>query len=163
MSTSDWLVLFLLLLGIIGYFLKRIMDNTDRVTADVAEMKPKLDLLWAKVFSDAKSPRQLNDEGKRVLSESGIEAIITRVKPKLVEIIKSASSANPYDAEKVIMATMANLPQHCPEVVADLKQGAFQSGVDISAVLWVGGLHLRDLIFPELGFNLEDLDKPLAS
>ena len=40
-----------------------------------------------------------------------------------------------------------------------LKQGAFKVGQSIDTVLFIGGLHLRDLIFPELGFSLTDLDK----
>jgi hypothetical protein len=40
-----------ILLAVIGFFLKRIMDTTDRIAADVADMKPRVKILWEEKFS----------------------------------------------------------------------------------------------------------------
>ncbi|NTW26776.1 MAG: hypothetical protein HGA36_00400 [Candidatus Moranbacteria bacterium] len=54
---------------------------------------------------------------------------------------------------------MMGLPKHCPEIVDQLKTGAFKTGAEIDDVLFAGSIYLRNLIFEELGFSLNDLDK----
>ena len=45
-------------------------------------------------------------------------------------------------------------------LVEKLKTGAFNTGSSIGDVLLVGGIYLRDIIFGDLGFKIDDLDKP---
>jgi hypothetical protein len=151
-----------ILLAAIGYFIKRILDKSDAIGIDVADMKPKVDVLWADKYAPAHSPRQLNDRGKNILKESGIKEIVDAKKNRLLEIVKTRNPKNPYDAEMFITQVMSELPTHCPEVVEQLKGGAFKTGVDINTVLFVGSVYLRDLIFPNLGFSVSDLDRPTA-
>jgi hypothetical protein len=148
------------LLAAIGYFIKRILDKSETIGEDVADMKPKVDVLWADKYAPAHSPRQLNDRGNDILKESGIKEIVDQKKSKLLQIIKDKDPKNPYDAEMFITQVMSELPIHCPEVVEQLKGGAFKTGVDIKTVLFVGSVYLRDLIFPDLGFSVSDLDRP---
>lgn len=149
-----------LLFGIVVYFTKKIFDNTDSISKDVSEMKPKLEILWQDKFAPAHSPRQLNERGNDVLAKSGIKEIVDDKKPKLLELVKAKEPKNPYDAEKVIEEVMYKLPEHCPDIVDQLKNGAFKTGIDIGAVLFVGSIYLRNEIFTDLGFSLTDLDKP---
>ena len=58
-----------------------------------------------------------------------------------------------------MLSTVEKLPEHCPDVVDRLKTGAFKTGASLDTVLLVGGLHLRNLIFPSLGFSLDDIEK----
>jgi hypothetical protein len=162
-----------LLLAAIGYFIKRILNKSDVIGddvadmkpkvnvlwKDVADMKPKVDVLWADKYAPAHSPRQLNDRGNNILKESGIKEIVDEKKSKLLQIAKDKNPKNPYDAEIFITQIMSELPVHCPEVVEQLKGGAFKTGVDIKTVLFVGSVYLRDLIFPDLGFSVSDLDR----
>lgn len=108
----------------------------------------------------ASSPRKLNESGQRILNESGIKGIVESKKQKLLEVIKAQNITNAYDAEQATLAVVADLPKHCPDVVPQLKEGAFKVGQSTDTVLLVGGFYLRDLIFPELGFSLTDLDTP---
>lgn len=163
MTTEIWLVIIGLLTATIAWFLKRIMDSTDKMASDVSDMKPKVNLLWIEVFSKSQSPRQLNERGTEVLNQSGIKEIVEQQKEKLLEVVRNRNPKNPYDAERLIMRVMANLPEHCPELVDKLKQGAFETGATVDVLLFVGGLYLRNLIFPSLGFSLDDLDKPSPS
>jgi hypothetical protein len=149
-----------ILLGAIGYFIKRILDKSDAIGEDVADIKPKVDVLWADKYAPAHSPRRLNERGASILKESGIKEVVDEKKVRLLEIIKGKNPKNPYDAEALIMQTMSDLPVHCPDVVEGLKTGAFKTGVDVKTVLFVGAIYLRDLIFPDLGFHLDDLDRP---
>jgi hypothetical protein len=149
-----------ILLAAIGYFIKRILDKSDKIGEDVADMRPKVDVLWADKYAPAHSPRQLNNRGNDILKESGIKEIVDQKKSKLLQIIKNKDPKNPYDAEKFTTQIMSELPTYCPEVIEQLKGGAFKTGVDIKTVLFVGSIYLRDLIFPDLGFIVSDLDHP---
>lgn len=148
-----------LLFSVIVYFTKKIFDNTDSISKDVSEIKPKVDILWQDKLAPAYSPRQLNERGNDVLTKSGIKEIIDEKKPKLLELVKEKDIKNPYNAEKSIEEVMRQLPVYCPDVVDKLKDGAFKTGSDLGSILFVGSIYLRNQIFPDLGFSLTDLDK----
>jgi hypothetical protein len=141
---------------------------TEELRPDVKDMREKfsgietkVSALWADKYAPSRSPRQLNDKGNAILANSGIKEILDAKKLELLKLIQTKNIKNAYDAEKIILATVAEMPIHYPDIVDKLKQGAFQAGVDIGAILFVGGIYLRNVVFKELGFSLEDLDKPL--
>lgn len=149
-----------LLFGIVTYFVKKTFEKMDKIGDDVSDMKPKLDILWKDRLAPSNSPRQLNIQGSQVLEMSGIKQIIDKNKDKLLAIVKDNNPNNPYDAELEIARVVMNLPVHCPDIVDSLKQGAFLVGADVDSVLFVGSIYLRNMIFKDLGFSLDDLDKP---
>lgn len=136
------------------------LEDLKDIKPKVNDMWPKMDILWKDEVAPARSPRQLNELGNKILNESGIKEIVENKKVKLLEAVRILKPENPYDAEKVILSVVAELPKHCPEVVDELKNGAFKVGQNLDTVLLVGGFHLRNQIFPELGFSLTDLDRP---
>lgn len=121
-------------------------------------VEDRVESLWKDKLAPAQSPRQLNERGENVLNESGIKSIVDKNKEKLLGLVRQKDVTNAYDAERAISEVMMDLPKHCPEIVDDLKNGAFRVGADVDAVLFVGSIYLRNLIFSELGFNLKDLD-----
>jgi len=149
-----------LLFSIIVYFTKKIFDNTDSISKDISDIKPKVEILWQDKLAPANSPRQLNERGNDILDKSGIKAIVDEKKPKLLDLVKAKEVKTPYDAEKAIKEIMKQLPLHCPDIVDKLKNGAFETGSDIESILFVGSIYLRNQIFADLGFSLTDLDKP---
>lgn len=157
------LTVITVLVAIIGYFVKKTLDKTETIGVDVADMRPKVDILWKDKYAPALSPRQLNDRGDNILNESGIKEIIESKKQKLFEAVKVVNPTNAYDAEQAISAVVEKLPELCPEVVDQLKEGAFRVGQNVDTVLFVGSIYLRNLIFSDLGFSLTDLDKPKNS
>jgi hypothetical protein len=110
-------------------------------------------------FAPGNSPRKLNDKGHRILQDSGIKEVVDHEKAYLLGLVKSADPKNAYDAESVILGIMSGLLDHKPEYAEKLKNWAFQSGTDVQTALLVGGFYLRDTIFPDLGFTLDDIDK----
>lgn len=114
--------------------------------------------MWKDEVAPAHSPRQLNERGTNVLTGSGIKEIIDEKRDNLLLSVKTRNITNPYDAEQAILNIVSNLRNDAP-LVEKLKLGAFSVGADIDTVLLVGGIYLRDLIFPDLGFKTTDLDK----
>ena len=138
----------------------QIIDDLKGIRGRFDIVESRVGDLWADRFAPAHSPRQLNDRGYNILEESGIKEIVNNKKSDLLNLVKQRNPANPYDAEIVIMEIMKELPTHCPDIIENLKQGAFKVGADIDAVLFVGGIYLRNLISKDLGLGLNDLDKP---
>ena len=133
--------------------------DLDEIRPKVSDMTPKVDILWKDKYAPSRSPRKLNDRGNAVLLESGIKEIIDQKRDSLLSEVHQKKATNPYDAEKIIFDIVAGLKQD-QVLVENLKNGAFATGTDIETVLLVGGLYFRDLIFPDLGFSVEDLDQP---
>jgi len=155
------------LLGNTRELIARIDERTSLMINDLKDIKPKVDdmfpkvdILWKDRIAPARSPRQLNERGKSILEKSGIKKIVDNKKETLLKIVKEKGATNPYDAEAIILSVMADLPNYCPDVVEKLKTEAFNSGASMGDVLLVGAIHLRNLIFPDLGFSVEELDKP---
>jgi len=121
-------------------------------------LETKVNTLWADKYATAHSPRRLNERGKEILIKSGIKELVETNRSRLLEMVRAKNPTNAYDAEQAIMTVMADFPKQFPDTVVHLKDGAFRSGVTIDTLLYVGGLHLRDEIFPDLGFTLEQID-----
>jgi hypothetical protein len=122
-------------------------------------LERQINALWKDSLAPASSPRKLNDRGIDILEKSGIKKIVDDKKNDLLNIVKEKNFTTAYDAEREIERVMNELPQHFPDIMASLKKGAFKTGADINAVLFVGSIYLRDEIFKDIGFSLTDLDK----
>ncbi len=138
---------------------------TDEIKPDIKNVRERfivveerVDTIWKDRFAPSHSPRQLNDRGTEVLIQSGIKEIIEGEKDHLLALVKQKNATNAYDAEQAILDIVMELPKHCPDMVDKLKAGAFKTGSGINALLFVGGIHLRNLIFSDLGFSLTDID-----
>jgi len=141
----------------------QVLDSVQQKIDDIYErfikVEERVDNLWKDKVAPAHSPRNLNEYGKKILKESGIKEIIEEKQKILLPLIKEKDAKNAYDAEQAVLSVVEKLPEHCPDVVDRLKTGAFNAGASLDTVLLVGGLHLRDLIFPSLGFSVEEIDK----
>lgn len=143
---------------------EEIKPDLKNVRERFASVETKVDVLWKDQYAPAESPRQLNNRGNQILIESGINKIVDAHKDILAQEIKQISPDSPYDAEKLIMDFMATeFLKRYPGIEPQIKDGAFRTGVDENVVLFIGGIYLRNIIFPLLGFNLTDLDQKTAS
>lgn len=143
--------------------IKNTLDNTVKPDLkDVRErfgiVEDRVDTIWKDKFAPSNSPRQLNDKGENILKNSGIKEIIEEKKVILLEEVKKKKPKTAYDAELIIHSIVSELPKHCPDMTDRLKEGAFNVGQSVGVILFVGGIYLRNLIFKDLGFSLDDLD-----
>ncbi len=117
----------------------------------------QVETLWKDKYAPTSSPRQLNERGKRILEQSGIKEIVDEKKDTLTTLVREKKPQSAYDTEQVIMSVMSEFPKYCPDMNDRLKDGAFKSGESIETLLFVGGIYLRNEIFTELGFKLDDI------
>ncbi len=149
MDTAFQLLLAVIaaLLAVIGFFLKRILDTTDRIVRDVHEMKPKVEVLWQRQFAESRSPLALNEEGLAILDKSGIKKLVDTRADQLIAALWTRKPENAYQLQEAAQAVLAELKSDAT-VLTELERGAFETGVDVDSVLWVGALYLRDLALP---------------
>ncbi len=163
-KVGNWLSAILLgntreLIARIDERTEHILKDLDEIRPKVNDMSPKVDILWKDKVAPAHSPRRLNDYGITILNNSGIKEVIEEKRDILLNLVRKESVKNAYDAEQAILSVTNKIPEHCPDVVDRLKAGAFKTGANLDTVLLVGGVYLRDLIFPDLGFSVEDIDR----
>lgn len=118
----------------------------------VMEMYPKVEILWKNQAAPAHSRRSFNAYGKKILRESGIKEIIDEKKDEFFTMVKAKGATNAYDAEQDILLAVKDVLGKSPDIIEKLKPGAFNTGADLDMVFLVGGIYLRDLILPDLGF-----------
>jgi hypothetical protein len=123
-------------------------------------VEDRMETVWKDKLAPARSPRQLNERGGDILEKSGIKELLDEKRGDLLEEIRKGAPSNAYDAERHIERFMlSEFPKMFPKEVEALKDGAFRTGADLDAVLFVGSIYLRDGIFRDLGFDASDLDK----
>lgn len=138
---------------------KEIKPDLKNIRERFGTIEDRVNTLWKDKYAPATSPRKLNIEGEKILEESGIKEIIESKKDFLLEKILESKPATAYDAESCIAQVVDRLPELCPDIIEDLKNGAFRVGQSIDVVLFVGSIYLRDIIFKDLGFSIKDIDK----
>lgn len=145
------------LLAAIGYFIKQILNNTNKISADVSDMKPKVKVLWELQFAGGKSPLTLNERGLNILNKSGIKELVDNALSQFLDEIQEKNPINTYEVQELSRQVMLNIKNN-PNILPKLQEWAFNAGVDVDAVLFVGSLYLRDLVLPKFNFKLEDID-----
>jgi len=174
MSTPDIIALCTIGVPIFGALIwlifqsGRTFNRVERVEKDVEEIKTSIQpipelafrvgALWESRLLVSKSPRQLNDFGKRVLEQSKIREIVSEKYQQILGTVKKANPKSAYRAEEAVIEAVNEL-QKDSSLTARLEDGAFNSGMDVGSVLLVGAIDVRDRILGELGFKIEDIDK----
>ena len=160
------------------YKLGKVSNRLDTLSKDMADIKTEIkdssrditkridDLIMAysqRGLSESNSPRQLTEEGLKVLKSSAIDAVVDDKFDLIVERVKELSPEYSYQAEQAVLAVVRELVDDASLKDA-IEEGAFNSGYLVSSVLFAGGLYIRDRVLSELGFKSEEIDthKPKA-
>lgn len=150
--------IIVVLLGGIGYLIKGIFDKTNKISEDVADIKPKVKILWEMQFATSKSPMALNEKGNNILNNSGVKEMVDNGLSQLIDEMQEKNPKNAYEVQECARKVMLNIKNNL-NILSKLQEGAFNAGVDVDTVLFVGSIYLRDLALPKFNFRLEDIDK----
>lgn len=153
-----WGTLKTLIKGVKDVLDKEIKPDLKNVRERFMVVEDRVKVLWKDEYAPALSPRKLNERGNSILNGSGIRKIIDDKKNDLLSLVRGKGATNAYDTEQAILSVVSEIPKTFPELVPQLKDGAFKTGADIDSLLLVGGIYLRDQIFPDLGYSADAID-----
>ena len=155
------------------FILGKIMQRLESVEKDIKDVKKEVrnsgkdlakridDLMIAVAqagLTEARSPRQLSAEGKRILKDSGIDEVVDSKFNLIVKRVKAMNPENAYQAEKAIIDTVREIAED-PTIKDAVEEGAFNSGSLASVVPFVGAIYVRDRVLQQLGLKPEEIDK----
>lgn len=77
----------------------------------------------------------------------------------LMSLVRKSSPTNAYDVEVCSIQAVKKFVSKDEEILNEIKDNTFALGEVLPIVLFVGGLYLRNIVLPEFGYSLDDIDK----
>jgi len=161
--TNLLLGLITLLLGAVGFFVKKIMDDTAKLKEELKPLGPALIEIQGK-FTQAGhqllfpltvapgSPLHVTDYGDKLLKESGFYELLKNHHDSLVQLVKDKAPKSNYDIQQAAFEVVESLLESDDEMALKLKEYAFNDGLDLQVLAKPGGIALRDEVMKELKF-----------
>lgn len=134
-----------------------IIPSLTTISSGVSYLQGKMDKLSTSSVTSSQSPVVLNDKGKKILIDSGIDKIIENNYNDIITNIKSKNPINAYEAQELIINVVKDLINNTSLKNA-IEIGAFSCGSDVQTVLYVGAINIRDKILTELNLYPKDID-----
>lgn len=145
--------------------IEKIQPDLKEVREKVSGMVPQIEKLWQEVFAqrqqplvESHSPLSLSDKGKKLLEDSKINNIVDSDKDNLCKAIKEKNPQTAYDVQEFAKEVMLPIMKD-QKIAKELKIKAYNLGVGVEDILFVGSIYLRDIALEECGFSPDDLDK----
>ncbi len=139
--------------------MKKFSEDLNGIKVEFGGIKALIEKKSQGKYAQPGSPKKLTPLGNKVLNESGIKDVVDENKAKLIKIAKQQHPANAYDAEECAIQVVKDFVMSDIKLQNGLKNKTFSIGESFEIVLFVGGLYFRDIVFPELGYTLDDVDK----
>ncbi len=167
LTTGNWIAIFGIGIPvIIGCIV--LIFQAGGVYNMVKEMKPnvakipmieaKVNELWKRKVTDSNSPSVLNEYGKKILSESKIDDIISPYYDEIFKSVQSTQLSNAFQIQQLLIGTVYEY-ENKTEIKDKLEKAAFYAGTDISTILFVWTIFIRDRVISELGFDSNEIDE----
>jgi hypothetical protein len=149
------LAVIVALLGVSGYFLKRIVDDTTRLKKEMQPIAPAIIEIQSK-FTQAGhtilfpmtvapgSPLHVTEYGDDLLKESGFYEILKDHGKELIQMVKDRKPATNYDIQKDSIDVIEEILGSDHDMTLPLKEYAYSKGVDLSVIALPAGIALRD-------------------
>lgn len=134
-------------------------DIRDSIRPDLKDVRERLFTLEGKtsqLFASA-SPVQLLPEGRRILSESGMEKFIEQHQEKLLNKCGASKLSNPYDVQKAVFALFDEYT-FSTDMHEQFKQYAFDHGITMDIIRRIGAIHFRDICLQHIGMSRDEID-----
>lgn len=104
-----------------------------------------------------KSPVTLTSRGERVLNDSGGKKFVDDNYPELKTKVESKSPSTSYDIQETSKQVIEELKEDTR--INPIKEYLFKEGMDISEILNVLGIYLRDKFLKDKGVAVADIDQ----
>lgn len=151
------------LLGVCGYFLKKIMDDTTKLKAEIKPIAPAIVEIQGKFTSAGHeilfpltvapgSPLHVTEYGNKLLDESGFYDVLHHHRDELVNLVKERQPKTNYDIQQRSIEVIEEVIESDDEMAVSLKEYAYNSGVNLDIITYPAGIALRDEVMKDLKF-----------
>lgn len=179
LSTGDWIAIIIFILGVIGTGFAlvwkagniggKIIEKMTNISETLTEIKkdtfkiPILEIqvttMWSRMYSENKSPVVLNATGVKILEDSGIKKIVEEKYDLIKDYVeKEKNPKNAYEVQEAVKEAVSAL-RNDASLVNRIEDGAYKSGTDVFAVLFIGAIYIRDRVLTDLGYDIGDIDR----
>ncbi|HEY6737052.1 MAG TPA: hypothetical protein VI322_05035 [Candidatus Saccharimonadia bacterium] len=153
------------LVGLIVYFLKRLINQVDALAQEIKPIRPaivelqgllapaKLKKLLFPLTVAPGSPLKVTPFGEKLLVESGFKDIIDANADRLVESVKSRGPKTNYDIQEAAFATIRELIEKSDPLLTPIKSYAFNNGLELDLMVPPAAVTLRDEVMKTLKFD----------
>jgi uncharacterized coiled-coil protein SlyX len=131
--------------------LATVVTTVTEIRIETAEMQVKLDILWKAHVSKSNSPIVLNEVGEEILAKSSIGSFAEQYYLEILSRVRSFTPENAYQAQEILISIMDRYKKD-DRCKLRLQEVAFSSGYDVSSLLFVAALFVRDRVISDLGF-----------
>jgi hypothetical protein len=143
------------LMGVSGYFLKRIIDDTTKLKKAMEPIAPAIIEIQGK-FTQAGhtilfpmtvapgSPLHVTEFGDDLLKESGFYEVLKDHGKELIQMVKDRKPATNYDIQKDSIEVIEEVLGSDHDMALPLKEYAYSKGIDLSVITLPAGIALRD-------------------
>lgn len=154
------LAIIVALLGVSGYFLKRIVDDTTRLKKEMQPIAPAIIEIQSK-FTQAGhtilfpmtvapgSPLHVTEYGDDLLKESGFYDVLKNNRSDLIQMVEDRKPATNYDIQKDSIEVIEEVLESDHDMALPLKEYAYGKGVDLSIIALPAGIALRDEVMKQ--------------
>ena len=161
--TNLLLGLITVLVAAVGYFVKKIMDDTTALKTQLKPMVPAIVEIQGK-FAEAGykvlfpltvapgSPLHVTEYGDTLLRESGFYDVLQANREHLVRLVKDSNPKTNYDIQQNSIEIIKGLFESDDEMALPLKEYAFNTGTTLEVLVQPAGITLRDEVMKELKF-----------
>ena len=144
-------------------------SKVDRVEKDLKEVEIEIKGIRDKVvacetslkerepLTRKKSPVTLTDRGNKILAESGGKKFVDDNYAELKKNVEDINPQTSYDIQEISHTIIERLKDDAR--INGIKDYLFKEGMQLSEIVDVLGIYLRDKILEERGIAVEDIDK----
>jgi len=134
----------------VGNIGDKIGNIEDKIGNKIGNIEDKIEIIDDLLN---KFPLILNERGEKILKDSNIEKFFTtKYYDNIVKQVKEKSPENSYQIQEYTIEVLSNF-KNKEEYREELEKAAFKSGSDISTILLVAAINIRDKIINDLGFS----------
>ena len=166
LSNGEWISIAAIAVIVIGA-LFTLIYKTGSLVRLVEEMKPhvgkipgievKVEELWRNRTTVSNSPSRLNEYGEKILINSKIDKLLEPFYEEIVKIVKDSNPSNAYKVQETLINVLEKF-KNKEELQDKLETAAFSAGTEVSTILFVAAIHMRDDLIAKFGFNIEEID-----
>lgn len=174
LSAGNWIAISTIIVGVVSSVLALIgkilyrqggldksVNNLERRVENIDKKVDKIDEKFDKYLlqpvSNSQSPLKLNDLGNKIFEREEIQNFVKKYLPEIVKKIKSYKFHSAYEAQEILFSIVSSYKEG--ESKTSLENAAYDSAQHIDILMKVIALGIRDEIFKDLEYDVDDIDK----